>query len=169
MAAPKYIDWSAVPDLGRTPDTIIGARLGCCSQAVRNARVVRGIPAAKTSRLVVLPPDLLATLTEVGEDVGVTVEDLVLGTVRDAFRVLICGIVGLDPVWLHDDRVRMADLRILLDERAALLTEPPPRAWDIEAMVPLGVRIVCASPVEAAASWSYTLRQLLRERDGGAE
>lgn len=40
---------------------------------------------------------------------------------------------------LHDPRVREYDRRILLNERAALLTEPPPLRWLVDGLQPLDI------------------------------
>jgi hypothetical protein len=54
------------------------------------------------------------------------------------------------PTMEPPSEVGEADLRILLDERAALLS-PPPQPWAdyLEQMEPLGVRIEGRSPVDA--------------------
>lgn len=77
---------------------------------------------------------------------------------------LIAQAVGLDVAWLRDERVKRADLRILLDERAALLTEPPPRPWfaDSAQIKPLGVRIEPWWPMLAANAWLLRLSDLRR-------
>lgn len=59
--------------------------------------------------------------------------------------------------------VAEADNRILLDERAALLT-PSEHAWDIEDLEPLGVRIDGWDPLLA----EYRYAQRLTELTGGA-
>ena len=68
---------------------------------------------------------------------------------------LIANEAGIASAWLHVVAVRDADLRILLDERAALLTEPPPRPWPIEedGAKPLGVKISGWKPKHASAKW----------------
>ncbi len=60
----------------------------------------------------------------------------------------ICERFRLPPYWPR--KVKDADFRILLDERAALLP-PSPQPWDpkIEAAQPLGVTIRCWTPAEA--------------------
>lgn len=65
---------------------------------------------------------------------------------------------------LHCEAVRSADLRILLDERKALLTEPPPRPWAIEEAGgrPLGVEIQGWDPAYAGKMWAKTLGGLIR-------
>jgi hypothetical protein len=66
------------------------------------------------------------------------------------------------------DRVAEADLRILLDERAAVLG-PTPQPWaaHIEEMRPLGVDIRCWSP-EVASDWYLLRLRDLTERDRSA-
>ena len=64
---------------------------------------------------------------------------------------------GLTRDWWLDPIVRGADLRIVLDERAALL-EPPPRDWGID-VEPLGVRIPWFSLIDAAAEWLDRLHE----------
>lgn len=50
------------------------------------------------------------------------------------------------------DAVKAADTRILLDERAELLV-PPPGAWQIEGLEPLGVTIEGWEPARAKAEY----------------
>lgn len=68
---------------------------------------------------------------------------------------VIANTVGIASAWLHVAAVKDADVRILLDERAALLTEPPPRPWLIEeaGAKPLGVTIHGWSPERAMGKW----------------
>ena len=86
---------------------------------------------------------------------------------RDVQRrldLLITARVDLDPELLHCAAVKTADLRILLDERRALLTEPPPRPWMVESelgLSPLGVQIQGWQPDHAAARFRAVL-QLVR-------
>ena len=82
----------------------------------------------------------------------------------DAWRALTDGIdyaiglrFGLRREWWLDPIVRGADLRIVLDERAALL-EPPPRDWGID-VEPLGVRIPWFSLIDAAQTWLDRLHE----------
>jgi hypothetical protein len=69
---------------------------------------------------------------------------------------LICDLVGIDVSWLHHDLVRQADLRILLDEREALLLGRP-RPWAVESMGPLGVKVEGWSPDAAFETWCREL------------
>jgi len=51
------------------------------------------------------------------------------------------------------EEVKLADNRILVDERAALM-RPAPLPWaSIENVEPLGVELMCWSPAEAAEAW----------------
>jgi hypothetical protein len=63
---------------------------------------------------------------------------------------------GLDPV--EPVEVKAADSRILLDEREALLHQPPPRPWplELESLTPLGVVVVGWRP--PVAEWRYLER-----------
>ena len=80
--------------------------------------------------------------------------------VRERLDRLICAHAGLDFDLLHCDQVYDADLRILLDERAALL-EFGTREWDIDRThSPLGVTIEGWLPTEAAARWWSRLVEL---------
>ena len=80
---------------------------------------------------------------------------------RDAFHALQARVwavmrVALDipeTVDLRHALVREADVRILLDERAALLTTPPPIPWAVEHLQPLGVEIQAWGPREARVQW----------------
>ncbi len=64
-------------------------------------------------------------------------------------------------------QVKDADLRILLDERAALLTTPP-QEWDlsIETAQPLGVTIHCWTPAQAERRYRERLAHLLVNTEG---
>lgn len=64
------------------------------------------------------------------------------------------------PASVHD-----ADNRILLDERAALLS-PPPRPWgqDLEQLQPLGVAVRCWPPLTAELRYRERLNELLEAR-----
>lgn len=83
--------------------------------------------------------------------------------VQSRIDALIAGRARLDVALLQDPMVKAADLRILLDERAALLT-PAPRPWDIEEMEPLGVRITGWGPEEAGRRWLATYHGLQGRR-----
>jgi hypothetical protein len=74
--------------------------------------------------------------------------------------VVIAQRFGLDPV--EPPEVKVADNRILLTERNALLTLPPPRPWPpaLEALEPLDVRITGWEPVVAKYRYLDRLRQL---------
>lgn len=63
---------------------------------------------------------------------------------------------------LIPDLVKSYDSRILLDERAAVLT-PPPQQWDVDeqGLKPLGVQIRCWSPGEAESEYLRLLTELL--------
>lgn len=84
----------------------------------------------------------------------VAAEDRVLGVIFEHFLMPPEFAVAM-PV-----AVREADNRILLDERAALLTEPPV-PWQQEGLEPLGVVIRCWGPEEASAHWQLRLAELL--------
>lgn len=91
--------------------------------------------------------------------------------VRERYRAvqkqlerLICQRAGLATELLHCHAVKEADLRILLDERRALLTEPPPRPWPVESelgLARLGVRIHCWPPFVAQSMFADELERLL--------
>jgi len=81
----------------------------------------------------------------------------------DAWRTLTDGIdyaiglrFGLERDWWTDPLVREADLRIVLDERAALLGGPP-RDWGID-VEPLGVHVSYFSMIDAEQQWLKRLR-----------
>lgn len=81
---------------------------------------------------------------------------------------LIAADAGLDPLILHSDAVKEYDLRILLDERDALLG-PPVEPWYPETigLKPLGVTITGDSPSVAAGMWWRRFEDL-QERRGVA-
>jgi hypothetical protein len=79
--------------------------------------------------------------------------------VQSRLGALIAAKAGIDPCYLHDDLVRHADLRILLDEREVLLAGRP-RPWDIEGLAPLGVTITGWLPDEARQRWLDRARAL---------
>lgn len=75
---------------------------------------------------------------------------------RAKLEAIICAKVGVAPDLLHHFLVRDADLRILLDERRALLSEPPPRPWPLEQDIglrPLGVAVRCWPAWRASEEW----------------
>lgn len=77
---------------------------------------------------------------------------------------IIAAKAGIEVGLLHCDVVKQADLRILLDERAAVLTEPPPRPWPVEAelgLAPLGVAIQCWPRRKARYEFGRRLHVLL--------
>lgn len=80
----------------------------------------------------------------------------------------IASAAGLHAFDLRLPQVKEADLRILLDERAALFDDPPTRSWGaIEDMEPLGVEIACWDEDEAADWWLGSflrLRAILGDR-----
>lgn len=84
---------------------------------------------------------------------------------------LIANAAGIASSWLHTVAVKDADLRILLDERAALLTEPPPRPWPIEeaGAKPLGVAIQGWSPERAMGKWLLEFGRIKTALDGRAD
>lgn len=75
---------------------------------------------------------------------------------RDAYSAvqgrldrLIAELAGIPAALLHDTAVKTADMRILLDERSALLGGPPPRPWVVESelgLKPLGRQILSMPP-----------------------
>lgn len=92
---------------------------------------------------------------------------------------LIAAAAGIDVELLHHEQVKRADLRILLDERDALLPMPSPRPWPIEVdlgLGPLGVAVECWGPEDAAARWlgmlealSWGARKARRLRSGAGQ
>ena len=90
MSARRNIDWDAVEDLGRVSDATIAARLGVSSVAVLVARKRRGIqPSAPGFRgRGKLPPDLAEALELDAADLGITLDELVVGCLRDQFGVV---------------------------------------------------------------------------------
>jgi len=61
---------------------------------------------------------------------------------------------------LHSPIVKVVDARILLDERAVLLADPPQSWGPVEGMQPLGVMIRCWSRDRAREEW---MRRWARE------
>jgi hypothetical protein len=66
--------------------------------------------------------------------------------IEDRLAVVIAEVFGLPPICPGE--VKLADARILLDERAALMASPP-QPWAVDRLLPLGVEIHGWSPVEA--------------------
>jgi hypothetical protein len=64
--------------------------------------------------------------------------------------------IGLDC----PSEVKLADARILLDEREALMA-PSPLPWAVDHLHPLGVMVRCWSPEEAEKRYLERLRELL--------
>jgi hypothetical protein len=83
-------------------------------------------------------------------------EDVVMGAIRERF--------GLEQETMPEG-VRMADNRILLDERAALLRTPP-QPWAVEGLTPLGVQISGWDPVVAKEMYLLLLEELTGESFG---
>lgn len=78
--------------------------------------------------------------------------------IEDHLLTIISGIFGL-PTPFIPPQVLDADTRILLDERAVLLSEPP-QAWVIEGMQPLDVEINAWEPIQARDEWFQRCYQL---------
>lgn len=108
------------------------------------------------------------SMTPEGEAPSATVERLMADMVAERFGLLTDHVlhreVGrgtpLDARLILEGRsrarrVKQYDLRILLDERAALMV-PSPAPWVVDEMEPLGVDIQTWSP--ARASWEYLRR-----------
>lgn len=75
---------------------------------------------------------------------------------------IIADRAGLPVELLSDRRIKEADLRILIDERDALLG-PPPRPWPVDAemgLEPLGVIIMGLDPNRARGTFLLRLQQL---------
>lgn len=77
---------------------------------------------------------------------------------EDRLMTVICQRFGLDPVC--PDEVKDADLRILLDERAAFLTYPPQSWGAVEALRPLGVQVHGWPPAVAERRYLDRLHEL---------
>jgi hypothetical protein len=60
--------------------------------------------------------------------------------------------------------VKEADLRILHDERNALMGHPPLPWSSIEQVAPLGVTIRCWSPPQASSEYLMRLGELMEDR-----
>lgn len=78
--------------------------------------------------------------------------------VEDGVMVAIAARFGIDPVM--PEEVHLADARILLDERAVLMT-PPPADWGLGHLEPLGVEIQAWSPTQANRHYTNRLNELL--------
>jgi hypothetical protein len=87
------------------------------------------------------------------------VEDRVMGAVSRRFGLSDIGLSVVCP-----DEVKMADNRILRDERDALM-QPPPIPWgSIEGMPALGVDIQCWPPDVAETHYLARMDELLPEQ-----
>jgi 5'-deoxynucleotidase YfbR-like HD superfamily hydrolase len=78
------------------------------------------------------------------------VEDRVMAAIAERFNL---------STWAMPDEVKDADNRILLDERAALLSEPPV-AWQQEELEPLNVRIEALGPAQIERLYRWRLNDL---------
>jgi hypothetical protein len=81
------------------------------------------------------------------------VEDRLMAVIAERF-----GLSGTMPA-----AVKEADNRILLDERAVLLSEPP-EVWQQDGLEPLGVRVRAFSPEIAEKEYLLSLRILTSRR-----
>ncbi len=79
---------------------------------------------------------------------------------EDRLMAVICERFGIDPVCPAE--VKQADLRILHDERAALMSASPQSWGSLEGVPPLGVTVEGWSPADAESEYSARLRQLTR-------
>jgi hypothetical protein len=79
------VKWDTVADLGKVRDSVIARRFGVSPAAVHYARTRRGIPAYEQHRAIMLPPDVAVALGLAAAEVGVTVDDLVVGCLREQF------------------------------------------------------------------------------------
>lgn len=81
--------------------------------------------------------------------------------VQRGLDALICQHARIDPDLLYCDEVKARDLRILLDEREALL-HGRPRQWFVDGpgWEPLGVTIIGLSPMDAACAFRDALEWL---------
>src|SRR5699024_9817293 len=77
---------------------------------------------------------------------------------EDRVSAAIAEPFGLDPEMPQE--VRTADRRILLDERAALMT-PAPADWGLDQLEPLGVQIMAWPPHEARRHYLNRLHELI--------
>jgi len=90
VSARVGIDWSTVADLGHVSDAALAERLGVSEPAVWAARRRLGIPARGAQRWsrVALPPDLAEALELDATDLGLTLDELVVGCLREQFGVV---------------------------------------------------------------------------------
>ncbi len=79
-----------------------------------------------------------------------------LTAMADRIDEAICGRLGIGPHLLHLAEVKEVDLRILLDERDALMG-PPPKEWGVEGPA-LGLSVHAWSAERARAEWLQRLR-----------
>lgn len=86
------------------------------------------------------------------------VENRVLSTIAKRFD-LPC--YPVDGVHLIPAAVREADARILLDERASVLT-PTDDRWDVDDLQPLGVRVIGWPPAAAEVMFRDRFEELTR-------
>lgn len=94
--------------------------------------------------------------------VQVALEEFLGDEFREAWKAIQGGVdrailehLGVD-VDLHDQRVKEADLRILLTERNAMMATPP-APWDCEAMGPLDVEVYGWGYDQARTEWRFRL------------
>jgi hypothetical protein len=100
---------------------------------------------ATEAYLVDIPRPLKSALPEYHR-----IEDRLTAVIADRFRLpAVC-----------PDEVRLADSRILLDERATLMATPP-QPWAVEHLEPLGVEICCWTPEEAEHFYLNRLKELV--------
>lgn len=85
--------------------------------------------------------------------------------IQERLNAIICKHAEFAPEWLHSEIVKEYDLRILLDERDALLG-PAPEPWYPErvGLAPLGVTIHGWTPEAAQAAWWRRFVDLQAER-----
>ncbi len=78
---------------------------------------------------------------------------------EDRLMAVICDWAGLDPVCPAE--VKAADLRIMRDERDALMATPPQPWGSLDGVPALGVRIECWPPDQAERRYFDRLGELL--------
>lgn len=82
---------------------------------------------------------------------------------EDRLMTVICERFGMNDVCPPE--VKVADTRILHDERAALMA-PSHQPWtSLNGFQPLGVQVEGWSPLDAESEFLARLRQLVRQRD----